>query len=204
MSDTMTINNFTARASYSGTVSKTLDMDTNIGNPSASISLVQNTTFTNGDAANKANLLWYDAETIAASSNTDIDLVGSLTTAYGDTVSFDKIKGVLIRNTSTDSTCIIRVGGAGATAWYDWTEANDSYVSVKAGGSMMLLAPDANGYDIEAGSDTLRLANVSATAIASYEIAVIGCEVNESSSSESSSSDSSVSESSSSDSSASV
>lgn len=43
--------------------------------------------FTDGTTANKADLVWADTRTIAASGSEDLDLAGELTTAFGDTLA---------------------------------------------------------------------------------------------------------------------
>lgn len=204
MGNAMTISSFTGRASYAGSTSKTLSMDTALGNPEASVNLALSSTLQNGRGANQATLLWYDAQTLAASGTENVDLVGTEETAYGDTVNFDRVKGFIVKNTSSGTDTILRVGGAGATAWFGWISANDDYIRIRPGGVAYILAPDATAYDCSAGNDILKLENESATETLSYEIGIIGVEIDSSSSSSSeSSSSSSSSESSSSESSSS-
>jgi len=53
-----------------------------------------------GDSAGQADLLYEVSGTLSSGNNTTIDLLGSLSTIFGDTLNFAKIKALFIRNNS--------------------------------------------------------------------------------------------------------
>jgi hypothetical protein len=57
----------------------------------------QASTLSNGTSANQASQQWHDTRTITASSTDSLDLAGSLTNAFGVTLTFTKIKGLFVR-----------------------------------------------------------------------------------------------------------
>lgn len=201
MGDSMTFTQCSITSRLNCNVSKDLNDRDDLADPTASLDLSLQDTLTDGRGSDEGNMAYWDSGSIAAGGNQDFDLVGSLTTAFGDTVNFDRVKGVIVKNTGTaGSNGDIRVVGQ---TFSSWISAASDYVTVKPGGVMMFFAPGATAYDVSAGSDTLRLTNASGSLTATYQIAVIGTEIDSSSSSssESSSSESSSSESSSSSSS---
>ena len=56
--------------------------------------------FANGVGANKVEQVGIKTGPIAASGSADVDLAGTLTDPGGDTITFTKVKGLLIKNTS--------------------------------------------------------------------------------------------------------
>jgi len=53
---------------------------------------------TDGTGANQADIIWTDERTVASASNDDLDLNGVLTNAFGQTVNFLELTGILIVN----------------------------------------------------------------------------------------------------------
>jgi hypothetical protein len=140
-----------------------------------------------GRGSAQGNLAYWDAKELAASASQDYDLIGTLQTAFGDTVSFDRVKTIILKNTGVAGTNgDIRLI---AQTFNSWCKDATDYVTVRAGGIFLLHAPDATAYDVTATTgDTIRLTNTSSTLPALYQIGFIGVET-DSSSSESSSSD---------------
>jgi hypothetical protein len=182
----MTIDSFKVLARIAATFSK--DMGDTFDDPDFGLAASQNTTMTDGLGANKLNMCYATTGTLSASGNRDFDLVGSLKTRFGDTISFAKVKLIFVRNLSTTAT--IRVGGIGATGFVNWISANTAYNRVGPSGLFLLFTPGADGYAAAAGADVLRLTNESGAATAAFEIVVAGEESDVSSSSSSSSSSS--------------
>jgi hypothetical protein len=136
------------------------------------------TVLADGTGDDQADLVWHDRRTIAASSNDDLDLAGVLSDAFGDTVSFARIKGIFIRNRSdqqgTPTEAQIQVGG-GSNVFASWLGASGDIVKIDAGGMFLLTNPTATAYAVTAGTgDILRVTNNDGSDQAEYDIIVIG------------------------------
>jgi hypothetical protein len=129
--------------------------------------------FTNGSGANQASALAVKSYTgLASAGNQDIDLSGVLNDSLGGTFAPTKIKGFRIRHTG--GTGSLSVGPAPANGWLGAFNATADRVKVIPGGYIDLVAPDANGYPVVAGTgDILRVTNNGADA-ASFKIELLG------------------------------
>lgn len=147
-------------------------------------SLAQDVNFsdelTNGTGTDQANQTYFDNKTLAASGSQSYDLAGSLTDAFSNTITFARIKGIVVWNKSTDG--ILQVGrGTGAdgtNAWDTWitsTAADGSEgVFVRPGGIFVLYTPDATAYAVTAGTVDILLITETAAAECEYDLALIG------------------------------
>jgi hypothetical protein len=128
---------------------------------------------TNGTGANQANLVWSDQRTILASANDDLDLAGVLTDAFGATITFARIKTLMIKAADTNVNNVV-VGGASST-FATWVTGTNPAVLVRPGGLLVLSASDATAYAVTATSaDTLRITNGGAGTSVVYDIILIG------------------------------
>jgi hypothetical protein len=131
------------------------------------------TDLVDGTGASAAQVVYSTTGTIASGATTTLDLAGSLTDAFGSTVTFTKVKYIYIGNTSTVVSHNLVVGNAAAPI-VDWVGAGTHTITVKYGGFLLLSAPGTDGYTITAGSaDSLKLA-ATATLNATYEIIIVG------------------------------
>jgi hypothetical protein len=127
-----------------------------------------------GTGSGQADRLWTDRRTLAASGSEDLDLAGVLTDAFGATITFARVKGLIVKAAAANSNNVI-VGGAAATQWATWAGAATHTVTVRPGGAFALFAPDATAYAVTAGTgDLLKIANSGAGTTVDYDIVVIG------------------------------
>lgn len=127
-----------------------------------------------GTGANQADKLFSDTRTLAASTSEDLDLAGSLVSAFGKTITFTKIKAIIIAAAS-GNTNDVQVGGAAANQFINWVASATDIVNVAPGGLLCLIAPDADGYAVTAGTgDLLKLANSGAGTGVTFDIILIG------------------------------
>jgi hypothetical protein len=128
----------------------------------------------NGTGANQANALWLDTRTLAASATENLDLAGVLVDAFGNTLTFTKIKAVLVEADDTNVNDVV-LGGAGSNPWLaPFGDASDT-IKVKPGGFIMMVAPDANGLAVVASTgDILKVANSAGSSGVTYTIALVG------------------------------
>jgi len=135
-----------------------------------------------GTGALAANQVWGDIRILAADTNEDLDLAGSLTNAFGGTVGFAKIKLILVHNRSdetlttpahTASSQSITVSPADANGFLGPFGDVSDIVTIPPGGSMLFYHPG-TGWTVTAGTgDLINIVNP-AGGIAAYEILLIG------------------------------
>jgi hypothetical protein len=128
--------------------------------------------FTNGAGANQSDRIWADQRTLNASTNDDLDLAGVLTDVFGASLTFARIKGMIVRSNPAN-TQTFSVGG-GTNPFVSWATGTTPAVVVRPGGLFMLVAPDATGYAVAAGTaDILRIANGAGSPV-TYDIVLWG------------------------------
>lgn len=128
---------------------------------------------TNGSGANQANLVWSDQRTIAASATDSIDLAGSLSDAFGASITFARIKLVMVTAAGTNSNNVnlTRPASNGVPLFL---AAGDG-IPVRPGGSIVWCAPDATGVAVTAGTgDLIDVVNSGAGSSVVYDIVIIG------------------------------
>lgn len=130
-------------------------------------------TFTDGTGLAQANRIWSDERTLAASASEDLDLSGTLTDAFGATLTLQKVKVLLVAAKSTNTNNIV-IGGASATQWVGPFGAATHTLAIKPGGALALFAPDAAGYPVTPTTDLLKVANSGAGTSVTYQIVVVG------------------------------
>lgn len=127
----------------------------------------------NGSGLDQANLIWHDQRTLAAAAHDDLDLAGTLTDAFGQTVTFTKLKGLLLHNRATTAGEILHVGG-GSNPIVDWIGAGGDLVKVGPAGILLLWNPSLAGYTVTASTaDVLRITNAGIGSI-DYDILLLG------------------------------
>lgn len=132
-----------------------------------------NFSFTNGTGANQANEAFADTRTLAASATEDLDLAGGLTDSHGTTLTFTKIKAIIIKAaaTNTNNVQVTRPASNGLVAFM---AAGDG-VALTPGSCFALIAPDANGIAVTAGTgDLLTITNSAGTTGVTYDIVIVG------------------------------
>ena len=131
-------------------------------------------TLATGTGANQADLLWTDTRTIAASGTDDLDLAGVLTDAFGDTATFARVKGLIVRAADGNTNNVV-IGAAASNQFVGFFGASTHTVAVRPGGVFTIYSPDATAYAVTASTaDLLRIANSSSGTAVTYDIVIIG------------------------------
>ncbi len=127
-----------------------------------------------GTALGQADRLFADTRTIAASSNDDLDLSGSLTTPVNTACVFAKVKAIFIRAAAGNTNNVV-IGGAGTNPFLGpFVDASDK-LAIPPGGGFLITCPTAAGWAVGAGaSDILRIANGGSGTPVTYDIMVFG------------------------------
>lgn len=150
-----------------------LSADSDIGTRNYNVNYSKSYAITNGTSANQANQIWTDTRTISASGSDDIDLAGVLTNAFGTTLTFTAIKGIIVC-AATENTNNVVIGGD-ANGLIGWVGNANDVVNVKPGGIFAIYDPSAVGYAVTASTgDILQIANSAGTTSVTYDIIVIG------------------------------
>lgn len=130
-------------------------------------------TLADGTGAGKNSKVFYDERTLADGGTEDIDLAGALTDGFGATVSFAKIRLMVIKAAAANTTALT-VGGDAAAVIGFLVDPSDKFVVSAAGGFVMAYNPTAAGYAVTGTTaDILQVAN-GAGAGATYEILICG------------------------------
>lgn len=138
-------------------------------NQNASLNYSQD--YTNGTGDEQADKLWTTEYTQSAAVT--IDLAGSLTDIYGTTLTFTKIRAIVIKNLSTTTGFNLLVGGAASNAFSTpFADATDK-VKVPPGGCLVLAAP-LDGFAVTAGTgDQLKMDPGGSNQV-NWEVQIIG------------------------------
>jgi hypothetical protein len=128
---------------------------------------------TSGTGLNQADLLFTDTRTLAASGTEDLDLAGSLVDAFGATLTFARIKAIMVTALlgNTNNVNVSRTTSNGVPLFLAATDG----IPVRPGGLFVWVAPDATGIAVTAGTgDLITIANSGGTTGVTYDIVIIG------------------------------
>lgn len=155
-------------------ISGVLESALDIGTVSYPVAFNSVTNFADGTGANQANQIFTDTRTLTASSTEDLDLAGGLTNAFGTTVTFTKVKAIIITAASGNTNNVL-VGGAASNQVATIFSATNDVLVIRPGGMFALTAPDPTGMAITASTgDLLKIANSSSGTSVTYTIVIIG------------------------------
>ncbi|WP_282698228.1 hypothetical protein [Streptomyces sp. CC208A] len=145
------------------------------GTTRAPQSLARSMSLADGTGAGKADRVWSDRRTLAASGSEDLDLADVLLDAFGGAISFARVKGIVIAAAAGNTNNVV-VGNASANAWAPLLGATGT-VTLRPGAFLAVGtgAADATGYAVTASTgDLLKIANSGAGSTVTYDIHVIG------------------------------
>jgi hypothetical protein len=153
----------------SGGIVDTLDVG-EVSYPLA-LNLVNN--FANGSGANQANKVFTDTRTLSASGTESLDLAGGLTDAFGVTLTFTKIKAIIVTAAAgnTNSVQVTRPASNGLPLFM---AAGDG-IPLTPDAVFAAVFPNADGVAVTAGTgDLLTFTNSAGSTSVTYTIVVVG------------------------------
>lgn len=126
-----------------------------------------------GTDVDQANTVFHTIETLATGASVLFDMTGSLSDGFGSLVSMTKVKLVAIAHLGTVGTLTFGGGSNAMTSF--WATAGDA-LKIPPDGGILLLAPDATGYAVTAGTaENIRVLHNGDTAQdIQFEIIVVG------------------------------
>ena len=151
------------------TYTKVLDLVTG----SAPLSYSDRIDLATGTGANQADLIFSDTRTLAASGTEDLDVAGGLTDIYGATLTYARVKAILV-HAASGNTNNVNVTRPAANGVPIFLAAGDG-LPVRPDGNLYLIAPDATGYAVTAGTgDLITFTNSAAGTSVTYDVVIIG------------------------------
>lgn len=165
----------TSRLSIAVTALQTAVLD--LGTAQAQLTKSYVVDLANGTAAGQVDRIFHDQRTLTASSSEDLDLAGVLTDALGVSLTFARVKGLIVAASASNTNNVI-VGGASSNGFITWVGASTHTVTLRPGAVLALFAgsTDATGYAVTAATgDLLHIANSGGTTGVTYDVAVVGC-----------------------------
>lgn len=151
------------------TLSSALDLAT----ASVPLTLTERIRLTNGTGADQADLIFHDTRTLSASATEDLDLAGSLTDALGSTLTFARIKAVIVAANAAN-TNNVNVTQPAANGVPLFLAASDG-IAVRPGGVFAWVAPDATAVAVSGGTaDLLTFTNSAGSTSVTYDVVIVG------------------------------
>lgn len=146
--------------------------DLDLGDAAFPFSLSALFELANGTGASQADRLFTDRRTLSASANEDLDLAGVLVDPFGTTLTFAKLKGLIVKAAAanTNDVQVTRPSSNGVPIFM---AAGDG-AAVKPGGVLMLAWPGTGVTVTAATGDLINIANSGAGTSVTYDVILIG------------------------------
>jgi len=129
--------------------------------------------FTDGALADQAEVLYHDKRALGDAANETIDLQdGSLSDAFGDAITIEKLKFLYIKNLST--TANLLVGAAAGNQLALFADPASDKLSLPPLGEFIFIAPDLTGLDTSANADLKLEHDGTGDSAPGYKIIAIG------------------------------
>jgi hypothetical protein len=151
------------------TLTNALDLET----PTSASTYTALIDMATGTGAGLADMTWSDQRTLSASATEDLDLAAALTGPLGTTLTFARVKAVLVKAASgnTNDVQITRPASNGVPLFL---AASDG-IAVKPGGLFLWVAPNAAGVAVTAGTgDLITVTNSAGSTSVTYDVIVVG------------------------------
>ncbi|ARF62895.1 hypothetical protein B1H20_16995 [Streptomyces violaceoruber] len=146
-----------------------------LGTSRAPQALSRSMSLASGTGAGKADRVFSDRRTLAASGTEDLDLAGVLVDAFGATITFARVKGLIIAAAAGNTNNVV-IGAAASNPWATLLGATGTLI-VRPGAFVAVGTgvADATGYAVTASTgDVVKIANSGAGSAVTYDIHIIG------------------------------
>lgn len=129
-----------------------------------------------GSGDSQVNQIFYEGNTLPSGQSVEYDFTDLTRTILESdiNISFSNIKGVVIKNKSTDSADIISVSVTGSNPFSDLLSGFTGEFLIYPNSAQSFFRP-VDGWDIDSSSSRIRIKDLYSYGV-SYEIAVIGVE----------------------------
>ena len=126
-----------------------------------------------GTATGRADRLFSDTRTIAASGTENLDLAGTLTDPFGATLTFVKVKAIYIKAAAANTNNVCVGGHATAAFTGPFSDVTD-IICIPPGGVLMLVHPGAGWTVTATTGDMLKVTNSSSGTGVTYDVLILG------------------------------
>jgi len=189
---------YTLTATVTGSITTLNKRTDEMGTTQEAKTTTQTSSYAAGYGDNQVKQHYRIQTTVANGVPLDLDLYNSLTDVFGQTIIFENVRAVLVRNRSAVDSDYINFGPLGVgNGWTDPFDGDaDGKMRVCPSGAVLLDAPLDRGYEITPTSQALRIAWDGVSSTITVQVELIGVSGTLESSSSSSCSGSSLSSSS--------
>ncbi|MFI1677059.1 hypothetical protein [Streptomyces sp. NPDC020607] len=128
-----------------------------------------------GTGVGQADKVFSDRRTLAASASEDLDLAGVLLDAFGATITFARVKGIIVSAAAGNTNSVV-IGAASSNPWATLLNATGT-LTLRPGDAFSAHAGQANAtaWAVAAGTgDLLKVANSGAGTPVTYDVVIIG------------------------------
>lgn len=132
--------------------------------------------YSTGTGAGQVDRVFTDTRTLAASGTEDLDLAGVLADAYGNTLTFARIKAVYV-SAATGNTNSVQVTRP-ASNGVPWLMAAGDGIALRPGAAAAWMSgtADATGVVVTASTgDLITITNSAGTTGVTYTVVILGC-----------------------------
>lgn len=127
--------------------------------------------FTSGTGSGQASKLFSDQRSLSSGGTENLDLAGSLADAFGTTITFATVKGIIIE-AATTNTVDVTFGGAASAQFVGPLGSVTDTIAVRPGGVILLVAPQTGWTVTATTADLLKV--LAGAAASTYNITIIG------------------------------
>jgi hypothetical protein len=129
----------------------------------------------NGTGAQQANQVWSDRRTLGPSATENIDLAGALTNAFGVTLTFTRVKLLMIKADAANNVAnLVQVTRPAANGVPFMMAASDGF-ALAPGDWDIRASPGATAIPVTAGTgDLITITNSAGTNSVTYDIVIVG------------------------------
>lgn len=159
------------RLAVQGTEATTPDLGSNSGRRAIDLAV----SLASGTGAGQADLMFADTRTLAASGTEDLDLAGVLTSAFGATLTFARVKALVVVAAAANTNNVV-VSRPAANGFILFSAASDA-IPLRPGMGLAVVAgvADATGIAVTAGTgDLLTITNSAGSTTVTYDIVILG------------------------------
>ena len=144
-----------------------------LGTADFPVDVLANVALASGTGANQADVIFTDTRTLTASATENLDLAGTLTNAFGVTVTMARVKAILIKAAAAN-TNDVQVSRPAANGVPLFLAASDA-IPVRPGGFLAWCAPDATAIVVTASTgDLLTITNSAGGTSVTYDVVIVG------------------------------
>lgn len=166
----MSLNDAKVSMAITGTLRNALDL----GASFSGLDWTRSVNWLDGTGLGQADMMWHDARQIAASSNDDLDLTGSLAGILSGTLAFVRVKLIAVYAKPSNTNNVV-IGNHPTAAFVGPFGAAAHTEAVRPGGLHLSACSDATGWPVTATTaDILRIANSAGGTVVDYEVVIIG------------------------------